>query len=336
MIPTNPLIVKGVLYGLDGHKNLFALNAATGDELWVYPFNRSATAKGAGRGLVYWEGKLSNGVTAEYILVGHEHLLYAIDAVSGNLVQDFGRDGTVDLRLGLDRKPQSTNVAANTPGTLFKDLLIMGFATSEDYSASPGYIRAYHMPSGQLRWTFKTIPGAGEYGVDTWPEANRDKRGGAKSNTELNMAQFVRLGLHHDLTDLFAISFTLGWDDWSAMEDVFVSLPEIGAGLERNWEDTYHYAAGFEYTINSDWDITAGIAYDTNPVDARDRTADMPIDRQIRYTGGARYQFRENITLGGYLNYSDLGSAKIRTERWGGEYAKNEVIEFAFYVNWLI
>ena len=181
LIPTNPLIVKGVLYGLDGHKNLFALNAASGDELWVYPFNRSATAKGAGRGLVYWEGKLNNGVTAEYILVGHEHLLYAIDAVSGNLVQDFGDKGSIDLRLGLDRKPQSTNVAANTPGTLFENLLIMGFATSEDYSAAPGYIRAYHMPSGQLRWTFKTIPGAGEYGVDTWPEANRDKRGGANA-----------------------------------------------------------------------------------------------------------------------------------------------------------
>ena len=59
--------------------------------------------------------------------------------------------------------------------------LSWGFATSEDYSAAPGYIRAYHMPSGQLRWTFKTIPGAGEYGVDTWPEANRDKRGGANA-----------------------------------------------------------------------------------------------------------------------------------------------------------
>ena len=120
------------------------------------------------------------------------------------------------------------------------------------------------------------------------------------------------------------------------MKDVFVSLPEIEAGLARNWKDTYHYAAGFQYAANRNWDITAGIAYDTNPVDARDRTADMPIDRQIRYTGGARYRLSESLTLGGYLNYTDLGSAKIRTGLWGGEYDKNEVIELAVYLNWLI
>ena len=181
LMPTNPLIVKGVLYGLDGHKNLFALNATTGEELWVYPFNRKATAKGAGRGLVYWQGKMPNGDHAQYILVGQEHRLYAIDAVSGELIESFGDNGSIDLRLGLDRKPQSTNVSANTPGTLYQDTLIMGFATSEDYSASPGYIRAYHLPDGQLQWTFRTIPAAGEFGADTWPIDNMDKRGGANA-----------------------------------------------------------------------------------------------------------------------------------------------------------
>ena len=181
LMPTNPLIVKGVLYGLDGHKNLFALNAATGEELWVYPFDQKATAKGAGRGLVYWQGQTTNGDHAQYILVGQEHRLYAIDAMSGELIESFGENGSIDLRLGLDRKPKSTNVSANTPGTLYQDTLIMGFATSEDYSASPGYIRAYHLPGGQLKWTFRTIPAPGEFGADTWPAENMDMRGGANA-----------------------------------------------------------------------------------------------------------------------------------------------------------
>lgn len=181
LMPTNPLIVKGVLYGLDGHKNLFALNAVTGEELWVYRFDRNATAKGAGRGLVYWEGTGSEGEPLNYILVGLEHQLYAIDAISGNRVKAFGSDGSLDLRAGLDRPEREVNVAANTPGTLFGDLLIMGFATSEDYTATPGHIRAYRLPAGKLEWTFRTIPAAGEFGADTWPAENRDEHGGANA-----------------------------------------------------------------------------------------------------------------------------------------------------------
>ncbi|MEP5567644.1 MAG: PQQ-binding-like beta-propeller repeat protein [Halioglobus sp.] len=234
LIPTNPLIVKGVLYGLDGHKNLFALNAADGTELWVYPFDRGATAKGAGRGLVYWEGKISSGVNAQYILVGQEHLLYAIDAVSGELVEQFGHGGSVDLRLGLDRKPQSTNVAANTPGTLYQDLLIMGFATSEDYSASPGYIRAYHMPTGELRWTFKTIPAAGEFGIDTWPPENLEKRGGANA--------WAGLTIDEDRGIVFVPTGSAGYDFYGANragDNLFAnSLIALDA---RTGERLWHY-----------------------------------------------------------------------------------------------
>jgi long-chain fatty acid transport protein len=158
----------------------------------------------------------------------------------------------------------------------------------------------------------------------------------ATSNTEMTLAQIVRVGLHHDLDDQISLGFTIGWDDWSAMEDVFVSLPEVEAGLARNWDDTYHYAAGVAYSATPEWDFTMGIAYDTNPVSSHDRTADMPIDRQVRYTGGARYKLRDNLTVGGYLNYTDLGSARISTERWGGEYGTNQVFEFSVYLNWVI
>jgi len=156
------------------------------------------------------------------------------------------------------------------------------------------------------------------------------------SNTELSLAQAVRVSLHHSLDDQIGFDFTVGWDDWSTLDEVFVALPSQGAGLKKNWEDTYHYAAGFQYKASDRWDITAGIAYDTNPVDTRDRTADLPVDRQIRYNIGARYALRENLDLGGYANYTDLGSAKIKTDRWSGEYSSNSVIELGVYANWTL
>ncbi len=181
LIPTNPLIVKGVLYGLSARKNLFALNAATGKELWVHRFNRPDEGKGAGRGMVYWEGNLPGGEPAAWLLVGLGHDLYAIDALTGELATAFGDDGRVDLRIGLDRPIDDLQVNVIAPGTLYQDLLIQGFGTSEFYGAAPGYIRAYHIPSGELRWTFRTIPAPGEPGADTWPEEHRAEFGGANS-----------------------------------------------------------------------------------------------------------------------------------------------------------
>ncbi|MEP1594855.1 MAG: outer membrane protein transport protein, partial [Halieaceae bacterium] len=124
--------------------------------------------------------------------------------------------------------------------------------------------------------------------------------------------------------------------DWSALDEVFVALPSQGASLKKNWEDTYHYAAGFQYKASDRWDITAGIAYDTNPVSSSDRTADLPVDRQIRYNIGARYALRDNLKLGGYANYTDLGSAKIKANGWSGEYSSNNVIELGVYANWTL
>jgi len=160
----------------------------------------------------------------------------------------------------------------------------------------------------------------------------------ADSNTELDMAQYVRVGLHQDLNDRLGVDFSFGWDDWSTMDSVFVSVDTGGqsgdAGLDKNWEDTYHYAAGFSYKLNEYWDVTAGIAYYTTPVDSSDRTADLPVDRQVRYNAGARYRLSDTLTLGGYVNYTDLGSAKIDAHLWSGEYSSNEFYSFSVYANW--
>lgn len=180
-IPTNPLIVKGVLYGFSAKKNLFALDAATGEELWVYPFNTTDAGKGAGRGLVYWQDGVREGGGSQRILAGVANRLYAIDAVSGELINDFADGGSIDLREGLDRPVEGLSVSANSPGTVYRNLLILGFGTSETYGAAPGYIRAYHIPTGELRWTFRTIPAAGEFGSDTWPQEHRDEFGGANA-----------------------------------------------------------------------------------------------------------------------------------------------------------
>ena len=170
-------------------------------------------------------------------------------------------------------------------------------------------------------------------------EVNGNLGGGRQVNTDtqLTMAQTVRAALHHDVNDRLGLDFTVGWDNWEELDNIFISIKDAGgAPLVIDWKDTYHYAVGFQYQLNDAWDVTAGMAYDTNVVDASARVPELPVDEQIRYNAGARYHISDALSLGGYVNYTDLGKAKIDTEFWSGEYSKNEMIQLSFFVNWIL
>ncbi len=182
-IQTNPLIVGGVLYGTSPRISVFALNAATGDERWRFDPTEVAgerggmeLALGASRGISYW----TDGTDARILFAAGDKL-FAIDAVTGALKSDFGDNGMVDLHDGLGRDVSDLFIASTTPGTVYKDLLIMGTRVSEGMDAAPGHIRAYDVRTGAIAWIFHTIPQPGEYGYDTWPEDAWEMLGGVNS-----------------------------------------------------------------------------------------------------------------------------------------------------------
>ena len=154
------------------------------------------------------------------------------------------------------------------------------------------------------------------------------------SNTKLNMAEFVRFGMHHDMNEQWAVELSLGWDNWSQLGNVLLSTENRSAGIPTKWTDTYHYAWGVQYRLDKQWTLTSGVSYDTNPVNARYRNAQLPVDRQIYYAFGARYDMSETFTMGGYLNYIDLGKARISGPNFGGEYHSNSAVQLAVNANW--
>ncbi len=72
-------------------------------------------------------------------------------------------------------------VALTSPGSIYKDLIIVGGSNPETHPAPPGDIRAFDVRTGALRWTFHTIPRPGEFGYDTWPK-DAWKNAGAANN----------------------------------------------------------------------------------------------------------------------------------------------------------
>ena len=61
-----------------------------------------------------------------------------------------------------------------SPAVVYKDPGHRRRRMSEMLPASPGDIRAFDAHSGQLRWSFHTIPHPGELGYKTWPKTRLD------------------------------------------------------------------------------------------------------------------------------------------------------------------
>ncbi len=177
----NPVVVDGILYATSPKLRVFALDAETGKELWSFDPNEGRRARrGRNRGVTYWESG-PEPQKQRRIFFGHQNWLYALDAQTGRPVKGFGDAGRVDLRVGLGRDPQSLTIGLTTPGIIYQDLLIVGSLVSEGLPSAPGHIRAYDVRTGQLRWTFHTIPQPGEYGYETWPKEAWKYTGGANN-----------------------------------------------------------------------------------------------------------------------------------------------------------
>jgi len=179
-IQCQPVVVDGVLYATSPRLEVFALDAATGQRKWSFdPFAGGSQdhSLGVNRGLTYW----ADGDDLR-ILVTAGQRLFALDARSGRPISTFGQGGSVSLLEGLHRDVTGLYVLSNTPGAIYKDLLILGTRVSEGPgAAAPGHIRAYDVRTGRVRWVFHTIPHPGELGHDTWPEDAWKRIGGANA-----------------------------------------------------------------------------------------------------------------------------------------------------------
>lgn len=180
-LQTSPIVVKGVLYGISPTQKIFALNAATGKLLWK--FDSGIVGTQPDRGLSYW----TDGAAGR-ILVGVMNFLYALDAATGKPILTFGEAGRIDLRKNLGREPaEAQSIYLTSPGVIYKDLIIVGGRQPETLPAPPGDIRAFDVRSGKLRWSFHTIPHAGEFGENTWPKDAWKTSGAANNWTGMSL-----------------------------------------------------------------------------------------------------------------------------------------------------
>ncbi len=174
----NPLVVDSILYGVTAALRVVALNAGTGEEIWQFG-DSIKVWHSTSRGVSYWEKE-----NDKRILVTRGPNLFALDALTGKPIPTFGNDGKIDLRSGMPESAKEKFVISNTPGAIYKDLIVMPLRLSESEGAPSGDIMAFNVVTGELAWTFHTIPHPGEEGYETWEnkEAYKDDLIGAANN----------------------------------------------------------------------------------------------------------------------------------------------------------
>jgi len=147
-----PIVYDGVLYIVTGADDVFAVSIDSGEVLWSYAANLDPAIDTiccgwTNRGLALGEGK---------IFVGQ---------LDGKLVALDQRTGEAVWSVQAERWQEGYSITSAP--RYYAGLVITGFAGAE--FGTRGRVKAYDAGSGELIWTFYTVPGPGHVGHDTWP-----------------------------------------------------------------------------------------------------------------------------------------------------------------------
>ena len=185
-----PIMVDRTLYFSTPSCRVFALDAATGQQRWMYDPKIDLNVDYVylnSRGVSTWVDPTKRPDESAYrtIFLGTtDGRLLALDAASGQPREAFGKGGSIDLTAGAEPfggspypdNPYGTRFrigmySVTSPPAVAGDLVIVGSAINDNVGVVQhrGVVRAYDARSGALRWTWDRIPReAGQPGFKSW------------------------------------------------------------------------------------------------------------------------------------------------------------------------
>jgi quinoprotein glucose dehydrogenase len=214
-LQSTPLMVNGTLYSTGGtRRSVVALDAATGEMKWVHRYDGGKRAQTAprtlsGRGLSYW----TDGKEERIIYVTPGYVMIALDARTGQPIQNFGKGGAVDLRMELDQQIdiETADIGLHATPLIANDVVVIGAAHTAGTAPRSmrnvkGHVRGYDVRTGKRLWIFHTIPSPGEFGNDTWLDDSWSYTGNAGLWGQMSadeQLQMVYLPIEAPTNDLY-------------------------------------------------------------------------------------------------------------------------------------
>ncbi|MBY6005117.1 PQQ-binding-like beta-propeller repeat protein [Salipiger bermudensis] len=161
-----PIYANDLLYIGTPFYRVLAVDPATGEEVWTFDSQSTLEALTQpalkNRGVAYWEAAepVEGEACQRIVYLGTmDAQLFALDADDGALCEGFAEGGVLDVNQWNtvnDRWPLSLL----QPPTIVGDHVIIGWAGNDwDWAeAPPGSVFSVNAQSGELEWTFDTIP----------------------------------------------------------------------------------------------------------------------------------------------------------------------------------
>ena len=202
-------MVNGVLYTTAGtRRSVVALDAATGELLWVAQRERRRARRGMRRGSSraaassYWtDGKDDDASSTSRPATGSSRSTRRparrIPAFGKNGIVDlkdgvvFGKEQQIDLETGEIGLHSTPTVAKDAWSSSARRSLEGG--TPKTHNNTKGLVRGFDVRTGKRLWTFNTIPRPGEFGNDTWENDSWADNGNAGVWTQISVDE--ELGL---------------------------------------------------------------------------------------------------------------------------------------------
>ncbi|MCY4256101.1 MAG: pyrroloquinoline quinone-dependent dehydrogenase [Gammaproteobacteria bacterium] len=169
-----PLMVNGQVYFCTPFNRVFAVDAQSGEQAWVFDAHAALTGKEAERvggrrssicrGLAYWEqAEASSQPCAKRIFKGDfSGAVHAIDALTGEACRDFGaakgHPGYVS-HWDYEGYGEGGIRGMSSPPAVLGDKVIAGSGSNDGVAnANDGVVRAFDVRSGEMIWEFNPIP----------------------------------------------------------------------------------------------------------------------------------------------------------------------------------
>jgi quinoprotein glucose dehydrogenase len=183
LFEATPLMVQGTLFVSTSLSQVAAIDPESGKTRWIYdPESYRQGIPGnfgfVHRGVAYW----SDGNSQRILYGTGDAYLISLDAENGKPDPAFGSKGKIDLTQGLSRSVKRSHYGESSPPIICGSTIIVGSSIPDvvfKQPTPPGDVRGFDVKTGKLKWTFHTIPQAGEPEAETWEQSSWKKTGNA-------------------------------------------------------------------------------------------------------------------------------------------------------------
>jgi long-chain fatty acid transport protein len=109
----------------------------------------------------------------------------------------------------------------------------------------------------------------------------------------------LTIGISQAITPAFTIHAGFEWTNWSVLKTPLVLGPTGTAvtDIPLNYDDGFMYSLGFDYKLNNQWTVRAGVAYEQSPIDTEIRSTRLPDNDRIWASLGASYQWNDKLSF---------------------------------------